>query len=135
MITQTASYALQILGYLVERQGELVRSDEIAKKAGIPANYLSKILNRLRKSGVVDSRKGWGGGFMLRPDALKRPIGEIVAIFDGIDGSRAYACAFGLPRCDEENPCPLHPYWGRIRSTYLEMLQNTPIGGLSVVRR
>ncbi|MBK7702550.1 MAG: Rrf2 family transcriptional regulator [bacterium] len=38
----------------------------VAAATGIPVNYLSKILNQLRKAGLVESRKGWGGGFQLR---------------------------------------------------------------------
>ena len=78
MVTQTARYALNVLGFLVRAEAERVRSEDIARQTGIPANYLSKILNQLRKQGVVEGEKGWGGGFRIRPEALQRPIGEIV---------------------------------------------------------
>jgi Rrf2 family protein len=136
LVSQTVRYALQILGYLVVNTGRRVRGDEIAKATGIPANYLSKILNQLRKHGIVDSRKGWGGGFVLRAEAAQRSIGDILPIFEG-SGSRSspQECLFGLPNCDAENPCPLHPYWERIREPYGEMLRETPISRLTVIRR
>lgn len=131
MVSQTTRYALQILGYLVSRQGERVRGDEVATATGIPANYLSKILNQLRKSGIVDSQKGWGGGFMVRPEALNRPIRDVVAVFEGEQAPNAIqVCVFGLPQCSDESPCPLHTYWGKIRDTYNEMLQEKTIGEL-----
>jgi Rrf2 family protein len=135
MITQTVKYALQILGYLRSRGKERVRGDEIAQATGIPANYLSKILNQLRKAGIVDSRKGWGGGFMLRREALRLPITHIVAIFEGRGAGRAQECVFGLSRCDERDPCPLHPFWESIRGTYQDMLRKTSIGDLTAMRR
>ncbi len=135
MITQTVRYALQILGYLRSRAKERVPGDEIARATGIPANYLSKILNQLRKAGIVDSRKGWGGGFTLRREALRRPITEVVTIFDGRGARAAQECAFGLSRCDEREPCPLHPFWESIRGTYDDMLRKTSIGDLTAVRR
>jgi Rrf2 family protein len=130
MVSRTAKYALQILGYLASQNGTLVPGEEIARRTGIPANYLSKVLNQLRKQGIVDAEKGWGGGFALRKDARKRPIGDILAIIDGHEAVHAKTCLFGLPDCDPENPCPLHPFWERIRGTYVEMLARTTVQDL-----
>jgi Rrf2 family protein len=135
MITRTVKYALQILGYLRSRENDRVRGEEIAEATGIPANYLSKILNQLRKAGIVDSRKGWGGGFVLRREALRRPITDIVVLFEGREARRSQECACGLSRCDEITPCSLHPFWENIRATYGKMLRDTSIGDLTAVRR
>ncbi len=130
MVAKTTRYALQILGYLAEKGRERVSGDEIAKETRIPANYLSKILNQLRKAGMVESQKGWGGGFILKPEALRRPIGDVLEVFEGSGPRGADSCVFGLPRCDEKNPCPLHPYWAKIRKTYDKMLEETTIAKL-----
>jgi len=136
VVSQTTRYALQILGYLVTRGNERTRGDEIARETGIPANYLSKIMNQLRKSGLVDSQKGWGGGFVLKPEAHHRQIGEVVAIFEGTATPPSiHACVFGLPQCDDANPCPLHPYWGKIRETYHQMLEEKTVGELRMRKR
>ena len=130
MISRTSRYALQILGFLARECGHRSRSEEIARRTGIPANYLSKILNQLRKQGVVDAEKGWGGGFQLCDEALDRPIEEILVIFDGVASTRRDECAFGHPECDSDHPCPLHPYWERIRGTYREMLSKITVADL-----
>jgi Rrf2 family protein len=130
MVSQTARYALHILGYLRQSRGGLVRGEEIAEATGIPSNYLSKILSQLRKHGIVDSRKGWGGGFALRESALERPIRDVLEIIDGVESTVRTDCVFGLPACDANNPCPLHPYWEQIRRTHEEMLVQTRIGDL-----
>jgi Rrf2 family protein len=130
MISRTSKYALQILGFLVSENGGRSRSEDIAKKTGIPANYLSKILNQLRKQRLVEAEKGWGGGFRLRPEARQRPIEEILAVIDGVDSTRRDECVFGHPECDSGNPCPLHPYWERIRETYREMVSRTTVADL-----
>lgn len=135
MTSQTVRYALQILGYLRSRGKDRVRGDEIAAATGIPANYLSKILNQLRKAGIVDSQKGWGGGFVLRRETLRRPLTDIVAIFEGRAALGVQECAFGLSRCDKSDPCPLHPFWENIRAKYDEMLRKTTIGDLTAMRR
>jgi len=131
MLSRTSRHALNILGYLVRHPDERRRGEEIARATGVPANYLSKILNHLRKEGIVESEKGWGGGFRLRPQARRRPIREILAIFDGPESTKRQDCLFGLPRCDGRNPCPLHHYWERIRDVHARMLSETLVEDLA----
>jgi len=131
MVSQTARYALHILGFLAGREGEMVSGEEIAATTGIPANYLSKILNQLRKAGMVESRKGWGGGFRIEEAAVARPIREVLAAIDGVASTERSDCVFGLPACDPDHPCPLHGYWEQIRTTFDEMLNGTTVGDLA----
>jgi len=130
MVSQTTRYALLILGYLVSREDRLCPGEQIARDTQIPANYLSKILNQLRKSGLVEAQKGWGGGFRVRGEARDRPILDIVAIFEGNQPTGVPSCVFGLPQCDDKNPCPLHPYWSQIKAQFGEMLMTTTVGQL-----
>jgi Rrf2 family transcriptional regulator, iron-sulfur cluster assembly transcription factor len=107
-----------------------VPHEQIAREIGIPANYLSKILNQLRKSGFVESRKGWGGGSRLRPDAFGRPLIDVVRVFEGDRSEGIPACIFGLPECDDGHPCALHGSWVGIRDAFSAMLTTTTIGDL-----
>jgi len=128
MVSQTGKYALRILGYLVDHRGEWVQGHAIATETGIPANYLSKILNQLRKHGFVDSQKGWGGGFLLVEDALRVPIGEVL---EAIEGPRDRDMCLLEPRkCDREHPCPLHDRWEYVRGTFEQMLDAVQVGDL-----
>ncbi len=130
MFSTTARYALQILGELVARPDDWTRSEELASRTGIPANYLSKILAQLRKHGIVEAQKGWGGGFRVLPAALDRPIGHVVPIFDG-PVADPRPCLFGQTRCDSESPCPLHDHWERIRSIQDDMVSTVQVRDLS----
>ncbi len=125
MVSRTGRYAIRILGYLVDRTGEWIQGSQIAAATGIPPNYLSKILNQLRKRGFVNSQKGWGGGFQLREQALKFPIADVIDLFEGPREHRQ--CIFGIRQCDEKNPCPLHPQWESVQQSYRAMLQNTSV--------
>jgi len=131
MLSQTSRYALNILGFLARDPAQRVRGEEIARGTGIPSNYLSKILNRLRKQGIVDAAKGWGGGFRLREESLAKPISEILQIFDGVESTERNDCLFGLPHCDASNPCPLHSYWEKIRDIHGTMLRSTTVADLA----
>lgn len=130
MYSRTTRYAFHLLGALVQRRDELVRGEELAEMTGIPANYLSKILNQLRKHGFVESQKGWGGGFRLDERALDRPIMDVLAAVEG-PLRTLNNCAFGLPECDENNPCPLHDQWEMVRSASDRMLATTRISDLA----
>jgi len=131
MISRTAKYALGILGYLAQRPRERVAGAQIARDTGVPANYLSKILNQLRKHGIVDAEKGWGGGFQLCARARRRPIRDVLTIIDGVESTASRECLFGLPKCDAASPCPLHPYWEEIQEIHAEMVTSVAIGDLA----
>ncbi len=129
MLSQTGRYALRILGHLAAHPGEMLRGHEIAQATGIPANYLAKLLNQLRKRGFVESQKGWNGGFVLRPEALQVPIAQVIELFEG--PADHTGCVFELRECDERNPCPLHGHWEKVRSSFAAMLNAVSIADLA----
>lgn len=135
MVSQTGRYALHLLGALAARPGERLRGEELAALTGIPANYLSKILNQLRKVGLVESRKGWGGGFSVPDAALDRPIGDVLEAIEGSGAMVRNDCLFGLPRCDASSPCALHHHWAGIREGFVAMLAHTTIRDLAAGAR
>lgn len=129
MISRTAQYALSILSVLADRPGQRTQGRDIARTTGVPANYLAKIMSRLTRGGFVDGRKGWGGGFTLTPRGAKKPLLGVMELFDGLPGR--HECLFGLRRCNEADPCPLHDHWEQIRSSFREMLTRTKVGQLA----
>ena len=131
MISQTGRYALRILAYLADHPGHWIQAGQIASETGIPANYLSKILNQLRKRGFVSSQKGWGGGFLIREEAGQAPLTAVLDLFDG--PKEKGQCIFGLRKCDAETPCPLHEQWAQIQSAYNELIQLKTVSNLRSV--
>ena len=90
-----------------------VRGSDLAKAVDIPGAFLSKIMRRLVASGLVDSRKGHHGGFLLA-----KPAGDVrfIDILRSVDFEPAADhCLFGLGNCDANNPCPLHPEWSILK--------------------
>ena len=84
MITKKTKYALKALSYLATRPaGELVLISELAKEESVPRKFLEAILVALRKGGVLKSKIGKGGGYMLALPADKISIGKIVSILEG----------------------------------------------------
>lgn len=130
LLSRTAKHALNVLRCLVRDGDRRMTVAELAQETGIPPNYLSKVLNQLRKQEVVEGEKGWGGGFRLRPGAIDRPIRDVVQIFDGPSGARREECIFGLRRCDSANPCALHGDWEKTRHAADDLLNHRRIRDL-----
>ena len=84
MISKKTKYALKALGYLAEHStGEPILISELAKEENIPRKFLEAILVSLRKGGILKSKIGKGGGYMLAtpPDGIT--IGRVVGILEG----------------------------------------------------
>lgn len=127
MISRTGKHALQILGHLVKHEGEWISGQDIAIETSIPANYLGKILNNLAKHEFVESRKGWGGGFTIRSEAMGRPISEVLEVVEGPTAAESKECVYGLGQCNDEQPCPLHQHFKPIRSAFENMLNDVTV--------
>ncbi len=127
MISRTGKHALQILGHLVRNQGEWISGQDIATATDIPANYLGKILNNLAKHGFVESRKGWGGGFTIRAEAMTRTISEALEVVEGPTAAESKECVYGLGQCNDDQPCPLHQHFKPIRAAFDEMLTTVTV--------
>lgn len=105
MISQTVEYALRAVVCLAKEATTSMTTERIAEIAHIPPSYLSKVLQSLRKGGVVRSQRGLGGGFTLTRPPSQITILEIVSIVDPIQ--RIDRCPLGFPS-HGTNLCPLH---------------------------
>jgi Rrf2 family protein len=84
MLSKKTEYALSALSFLASRYNQgPASSADIALHKQIPTKFLSNILVDLRKAGLVDSKKGKGGGYFLNasPDYIR--LSEIVRLFNG----------------------------------------------------
>ena len=85
MLTQTTEYALQALAFLATTPKDWREVGHIAESLSIPTNYLSKILGQLTKLGLLESRKGWGGGFRMRSDPGTVSLEEVIRPLEGVN--------------------------------------------------
>lgn len=84
MLSKKAKYGLKALIYLAERvEKGPVGIQEIADSQQIPKKFLDAILLELRNIGLLQSRKGKGGGYTLARPADDIPIGAIIRALDG----------------------------------------------------
>ncbi|HTW99148.1 MAG TPA: Rrf2 family transcriptional regulator, partial [Acidimicrobiales bacterium] len=87
---------------------------DIAERTGLPQPYLEQILLALKGAGLVRSKRGVGGGYVLARDASEITLGQIVSAVDGpiVVGD------FGPPHengaCDHEGQCALLAVWAEV---------------------
>ena len=130
LLSKTSEYALQALIYLAAQpSGEPVLSRDISDYLRVPAQYLAKILQVLAKRGVLDSYKGRGGGFVLRPGAEQMNILEVVEIVEGAPFGQG--CVLGLKACADETACPVHYAWKPLKAQVVELLGKQTIGSMA----
>lgn len=78
-------YACRVLAQMARShaRGELAHIDELAKTESVPANYLVQILSELRNGGLIASRRGKQGGYMLARDPQDITLYDIVKLIEG----------------------------------------------------
>ena len=84
MISKKTKYALKGLIYLARKydQGPILISD-LARYERIPKKFLELILLSLKNNGVLQSKKGKGGGYYLGKHPKEISIGNVIRILDG----------------------------------------------------
>ncbi|MBJ7903406.1 Rrf2 family transcriptional regulator [Streptomyces sp. NPDC004549] len=72
---------------------------EVATDMGVPYTHTTKVVAELQHLGLVDARRGRGGGLTLTERGRKASVGSVVRVFEG-DGD--------VVECEGPTPCPLN---------------------------
>ncbi len=95
MFSQTAEYAVRAVVWLASLSGqERLGVRQVAEGTQVPPSYLSKVLQSLSRAGIVESRRGVGGGHSLSRDPGELTLLEVVNAVDPI--RRIQGCPLGL---------------------------------------
>ncbi len=123
-LSQTAEYALRAMAWIASHPPRApVLARDLSAGTQIPAQYLSKILRRLVLAGILESRKGRGGGFTLARPPREIRFREVLAAVDAYP--REGRCAFGWGSCDAAHPCPLHESWSGMSEGFRKWAANS----------
>ena len=118
-----ASRALLSLALHQDQTGPTSVKD-IAERTGLPQPYLEQILLALKGAGLVRSKRGMGGGYVLARTTENITLGEIVSAVDG----PIVAGDFGRPHengaCDHEGQCVLLAVWSDVGEHMREHLDS-----------
>ena len=131
MISQKAKYALRALLALAEaEEGAPVFIADIAESQAIPRKFLEQILLELKHSGIVVSRRGKTGGYLLlrRPEAIT--FGEVLRIVEGPLAPLPCLSKMAYRRCDDctdEKACRIRRVFADVAEATRKVLDSTTI--------
>jgi Rrf2 family protein len=128
-ISRGAEYAIRaMLDVAAAKEGEVVRTRQVAEHQGIPKVFLPKIVQRLVQAGLLRAHRGPAGGI-----ALSRPPGEINMrqIIEAMDGPIALNnCLLTPGECPRESICPIHEIWVKTQEDLLSGLESITLSKL-----
>jgi Rrf2 family transcriptional regulator, nitric oxide-sensitive transcriptional repressor len=104
MLSKTHEYALRAVTFLAGRAGTPAPADLVAEKTKVPRRYLTRVLQDLVGAGLVSSRSGPGGGYVLVPNVEGLTILDVVNAVAPLE--RIRSCPLGLT--SHTTLCPLH---------------------------
>ena len=108
-LTTKSRYAVTaMLDIASHNTGRPISLPEISHRQNISLSYLEQLFSRLKKSGLVDSIKGPGGGYMLSKDANEIVISEVIQAVD--EDLETTACN-GKSNCHNNHQCISHNLW------------------------
>lgn len=98
-LTAFTDISLRIVMRLaVAGEGELLTTRSVAEALAVPYTHAAKAVARLSEMGLVDTRRGRGGGLRLTAAGHRASVGGIVRALEG-PGE--------VVGCQDEPPCPL----------------------------
>lgn len=136
MISLKTKYAIKALIVLAEERqkgGASLRIEDIATRANIPKRFLEHILIEIRKGGIISSRRGRVGGYLLirEPDSVS--VGAVLRMIDGpiaplpcLSRKAYHPCE----DCVDETNCQLRRVFGDLFSAYLLMVESMTLADL-----
>jgi Rrf2 family protein len=139
MLSRKSKYGLKAL---LELAGDVdrgpIQSSELAERQGLPKKFLEAILLELKRHGLLHSKKGRGGGYVLTRKPGDITIGQVIRALDGPLALTPCVSQTAYRRCDEcldEETCGIRLAMKEVRDATAHILDNTTLAGLNARSR
>ena len=123
LVSTRGRYAIRVMIDLAEhRHGKFIPMKEIADRQEVSLKYMTKIMQALTKSGLLDGQHGKGGGYKLNREPADYRVGDILRLTEGTLAPVACLDVTDC-RCDRAAECRTRPMWNeldRIINEYLD---------------
>ena len=135
MLSRKSKYGLKALLVLAQEAGRgPVLISELADREAIPKKFLEAILLELKRHGVVQSKKGKGGGYFLRRKPAEITFGEVIRVLDGPLAAVPCVSQTAYMKCDEcvdEPTCGVRLAMKEVRDATARILDNTTLADVN----
>ena len=132
-ISSSVEYATRIMVRLSTLSDEeTVSAEKLAGTENVPRDYVDQILQRLRRAGLVQSRRGAHGGYRLAREASAISVGNILhAVDEGVFESVCEKYADGTNQCSHTDGCSIRPVWTRLEQMIDDYLSKVSLTQLT----
>jgi Rrf2 family protein len=131
MISNKAKYAFRaLLAIAAAPEGEALTSAEIAKRHNIPHKFLEQILLDMKKAGILESRRGKTGGYIMLRPADTISFGEVLRLFEGPLAPLPCLSRQSYRRCEDcvsESRCEIRREFARAYEASRQVLDSRTI--------
>ena len=131
MFSKTLECALSAMALLARAHGQkmALTADQIAERQELNRPFLAKLLTQLVQGGLVASKPGRNGGFLLARDPAEISLYDVASSVG--HRVRIECCPFGPEYGDEGNNCPMHEHLCQLRDQANDFLKKTTLAGFS----
>lgn len=130
LVSTRGRYAIRVMIDLAEHvNGKYIPMKEIADRQDVSLKYMTKIMQALTKSGMLDGQHGKGGGYKLNRDPEEYHVGDILRLTEGT--LAPVACIDETDcKCDRSFECRTRPMWNELDRLISEYLDGITIADL-----
>lgn len=136
MLSMKTQYAFKALMYLAQKDSSgPVLIAEIADRKNIPLKFLENILLELKKAGVLDSKKGKGGGYFFNENPSKIKLARVMRLIDGPIALLPCVSINFYQQCKncDEKTCGLSEVMKEVRDATLSILESKTVADISLI--
>jgi len=131
MLSHKAKYGLKaVLSLAADPRMQPAVVAELARRESIPRKFLEQILLELKHRGVLQSRRGRGGGYQLTRPADRLSVGEIIRALDGPIAPTPCVSQTAYVKCDEcgdETLCGIRLVMKEVHAATSRILDSTTV--------
>ena len=135
MLSKKTKYGLKALAYIARQESnDPVQIATIAQSENISHKFLESTLLTLRKSSILGSKKGKGGGYYLLKDAKDIPMTDIIRALEGPIAMLPCVSLNFYEKCEDcpdENKCCVNKLMIQVRDNTLKVLKNNSLADLT----
>lgn len=134
MLSKKTKYGLKALTFLAcQEDKKPVQIAEIANHENISQKFLESILLTLRKTGILGSKKGKGGGYYLIKEPSEILMTEVMRALEGPIAMVPCVSLNFYEKCDDcpdENKCAVNKLMLQVRDNTLKVFRNNTLADL-----
>ena len=135
MLTRKSKYGIKAMLLLAEEadRGPILIS-ELAERQRLPRKFLEAILLELKRHGLLHSKKGKGGGYLLGRKPTEITVGQVIRVLEGPLALTPCVSQTAYRKCEEcidEKTCAVRLAMKEVRDSTAQILDNTTLAGLN----